>query len=323
METKTNTLNDGTPKLIIIVGPTGVGKTELAIKLATLYGGEIISADSMQVYRYMDIGTAKPSFEEMRAIRHHLIGIVNPDEKFNAALFIEKAHSVIEQLQATGTRIFVVGGTGLYIRALLGGLFEGPGALNELRESYMRDLQNFGSEYLYRKLQKTDRMAAGQIHPHDTVRIMRALEVYESTGKSIITHQDVHRFGEQKYEYIALGLTMNRSLLYERTDARVDRMIKCGLVDEVAHLLEMGYDVTLKPMQSMCYRYIVDYLSGFRDINDAIHNIKRDTRHYAKRQLTWFNKDANIRWFHPDDTSSIRNELNGFLHIGCSQCMVP
>ncbi len=300
-------------RIIVIVGPTCVGKTELAIKLAEKYNGEIISADSMQVYRYMNIGTAKPSVEEKGSARHHLIDVVNPDEAFNAAIYMKEAAKIIEDLEKEGKAIFVVGGTGLYIKALLGGLFRGPGADNRLRALYRADQTKHGTAYIYGLLKERDKKAAGRIHPNDAARIIRALEFFDSTGESIIKKQEEHNFSEHRYNCIKIGLNIDRNLLYDKIDARADRMISDGLVEEVERLMEMGYDESIKPMQAMHYRYITDYIKGRKDKAEAIRLLKRDTRRYAKRQMTWFRRDDDIKWFIPKNSDLVKCEIDTFL----------
>jgi tRNA dimethylallyltransferase len=301
------------PSLVIIVGPTGVGKTDLALKLAEDYKGEIISADSMQVYRYMDIGTAKPTAEERKRIQHHLIDVVDPDEEFNAALFVKRSERIIETLHQERKRIFVVGGTGLYVRALVGGLFDGPGADHDLRDFYHDMCDRYGKAYLHELLKTRDFLATERIHVNDTMRTIRALEVLESTGKSIVTMQEEHAFKDRVYNYKIIGLKRERDFLYERIDRRVETMMTEGLVDEVKKLIRMGYGESLKPMQSMCYRHIVDYIKGRCDKDEAIRLVKRDTRHYARRQITWFKKDKDVIWFDPDNSSTVSKEVENFF----------
>ncbi len=300
------------PRLVVILGPTCVGKTEIAIKLAGEYGGEIISADSMQVYRYMDIGTAKPTSEERSLVRHHLIDIVSPDEEFDAAMFVGRAREVINRVNSEDKSIFVVGGTGLYIEALIGGLFDGPGADRGLRDMYREDQEKYGGCYLYEKLKERDEAAVGKIHPNDIFRIIRALEVLELSGESIVKKRNDHNFGEKVYDYLKIGLMIDRYQLYERINKRVEKMILDGLVVEVEKLLEMGYDETLKPMQSFGYRHIVNYIKGMYDIQETVRLIKRDTRHYAKRQMTWFGTDKDIEWFAPSDIDAVRVRIEDF-----------
>jgi tRNA dimethylallyltransferase len=307
------TIADPKPRLIVLAGPTGVGKTELALQLALAAGGEIISADAMQVYRFMDIGTAKPASEQRLLVKHHLLDVADPDEPFNAALFIKHAQPVIEVLHAERRPIFVVGGTGLYIRALLGGLFAGPQADETLRASYRAALSANGPAYLYEKLKRKDEQAALRINPHDAVRIMRALEVFEISGQSIVEQQRQHHFGQRRYDYLKIGLMMERQPLFDRIGQRTDQMMTGGFVEEVRHLLARGYAASLKPMQSLGYRHVVHYLQGLHDLPAAIAAIKRDTRRYAKRQMTWFGSDREMIWFRPDDRDAIAKTVASFL----------
>ena len=307
------TITDPKPRLIVLVGPTGVGKTELALQLALAAGGEIISADAMQVYRFMDIGTAKPASEQRSLVRHHLLDVADPDEPFNAALFIKHAQPVIEALHAERRPIFVVGGTGLYIRALLGGLFAGPQADETLRASYREALSVNGPAYLYEKLKRKDEQAARRINPHDAVRIMRALEVFEISGQSIVEQQQQHHFGQRRYDYLKIGLMMERQPLFDRIGQRTDQMMTGGFVEEVRYLLARGYAASLKPMQSLGYRHVVRYLDGLHDLSTTVQAIKRDTRRYAKRQMTWFGSDREMIWFRPDDRDAIAKIVASFL----------
>ena len=299
-------------RVVIIVGPTGVGKTELALRIAEIWKGEIISADSMQVYRYMDIGTAKPSKAERAAIPYHLIDVVNPDEPFNASMYVNLARKAIEA--ADGNKTFlVVGGTGLYIKALLGGIFSAPGADEGLREYYRHQLRDFGGEYLYRTLKDKDEKAAGAIMRNDAVRIIRALEVLELTGKSIMEQHQEHRFQDRPYNYLKIGLVMEREQLFERIEQRAEGMIVRGFVEEVRWLMEHGYHEGLKSMQSLGYRHIARYLRDRGKLEESLYLMKRDTRRYAKRQITWFNADKEINSFHYDDVSSIMEKIKGFM----------
>jgi tRNA dimethylallyltransferase len=285
------------PRLIVVVGPTAVGKTGAAIALARHLNGEIISADSMQVYRHMDIGTAKPTPEERNQAPHHLIDIVNPDEAFNASCFMEKARGVIADIQKRGKAIVVVGGTGLYIRALLGGLFDGPSADEELRSQYFAILEKDGKAGLYETLKAKDSQAAAVIHPNDTSRMIRALEVLELTGLSIVEQQLEHGFAHQPYSVLKIGLRAERAVLYERIEVRTDLMMAQGFLAEVRRLLDMGFHKGLKPMQALGYKQLVRVLGGELDLEEAVCQVKRETRRYAKRQLTWFGADPDVRWF--------------------------
>lgn len=300
-------------QIIVIAGPTCVGKTKLAIDMAKTFGGEIISADSMQVYRYMDIGTAKPTCVEKKYAKHHLIDVVNPDEDFNAAIYTTEAAKIIDRLAKEMKRIFVVGGTGLYIKALLGGLLRGPGRDNELRTLY-RDYQTeYGTINLYELLKKKDENAAGKIHPNDATRIIRALEYFDKTGESIVAEQEMHGFNDNCYECMKIGLNIPRDILYDKIEKRADRMISNGLVEEVADLMGRGYDESIRPMQTMHYKYVMDLIRGRKDMAETVRLLKRDTRRYAKRQLTWFRRDDDIRWFNPGDFDPIKKSIDDYL----------
>lgn len=301
------------PRLIIIQGPTGVGKSALALTLAKRWGGEILSADSMQVYRYLDIGTAKPTPREQREIKHHLLDLVNPDEPFNAARYVREAEAVIDVLHRKGTPIFVVGGTGLYIRGLVGGLFlEGP-PREELRKHYLELLSLYGPERLYRLLKERDPAAASVLAERDAVRIVRALEVKETTGRSITELHRDHQFGRRRFAALKIGLILPREELYRRIEERIEAMIVSGLIDETKGLLADGYPGDVKPLHTFNYRHVVDYLEGRCGLAEAIRLLKRDTRRYAKRQLTWFKKDPEIRWHSPGATEEITWEIEKFL----------
>lgn len=301
------------PSVIILVGPTGVGKTRMALKMAGLFGGEIVSADSLQVYRGMDIGTAKPTPEERQYVPHHLIDVADPDQPFDVSRYCDLAHGVIARLHKEKKPVFVVGGTGLYVKALLGGLIAGPGADESLRETLRDEMKRLGKSHLYEKLRMQDDRAAAQINPNDGVRIIRALEVLELTGRSIVDHQQEHRFRERPYEVIKMGLMLDKTVLKSRIEDRTDRMIDVGFVDEVRRLLAMGYSRSLKPMQSLGYRHICAFLAGEGDLEGAVRLIKRDTYRYAKRQMTWFTADREISWLAPDDFDAAAGKIRFFL----------
>jgi tRNA dimethylallyltransferase len=301
------------PRLIILLGPTGAGKTALALRLAGRFGGEIVSADSMQVYRGMDIGTAKPTPEERGMIPHHLLDVVSPDAPFDVSRYCELARAAIARLHREGKAVFVVGGTGLYLRALVGGLIEGPGADETLRQTLKEEMKRLGKHHLYERLRERDPLAAVQIHPRDGIRIVRALEVLELTGRSIVDHQRAHRFRERPYEVLTIGLMPGRERLWTAIDERTERMIAHGFVDEVRRLLAMGCDGSLKSMQSLGYRHLVAHLAGKGDLAEAIRLIKRDTRRYAKRQLTWFAADAEVHWQDPGDEAGAAERIDAFL----------
>jgi tRNA dimethylallyltransferase len=302
------------PRLAVIVGPTAVGKTQTGMKYAFQLGGEIVNADSMQVYRRMDIGTAKPSANDRTAVPHHLIDIVDPDEDFNVSIFVRLARNVIHQLHDRSKPVFVVGGTGLYIRALIGGLLRSQDPDYELREFYRSQVNNYGIDYLYGQLQTRDPESAFKINPHDTVRIIRALEVLDLMGHPIAELQRSHQFMEKPYIVLKIGLTMEKQALFQRIDERIDQMIKGGLIEEVRMLLQMGYDETCKAMQSLGYRHILAYLKGSLTLDDAVRRMKRDSRSYAKRQMTWFKKEPDIHWFLlPDNMDRIGETISTYF----------
>jgi len=302
------------PKIVIICGPTGIGKTSVAIDIAGSVNGEIISADSMQIYKYMDIGTAKPTIEEQSRVRHHLIDIVDPDENFDAAKFSKRAHEKIAELYTRGIAPLLVGGTGLYIKALAHGLFDADAANLDIRKRLKKEAVISGTGVLHKRLTACDPDAAGRIHPNDTYRIIRALEMVEATGKTISKHQEDHGFTDKRYVVIKIGLKMERKVLYDRINKRVDAMIEKGLVDEVKCLLDRGYSENLKSMQSIGYRHIVDFIKGRLSWDETLRTIKRDTRRYAKRQMTWFNADPEIVWANPNNVEDIMLRVKDFYH---------
>ncbi len=287
-------------QLIVICGPTAVGKTGFAIEMARQFGGEIIGADSMQIYRRMDIGTAKPTARELKRVVHHMVDILNPDEDFDAVRYARLADGCIARLASEEKVPFVVGGTGLYIKALVYGLTAAAPAATRIRERLQGELAVSGAPAMHHRLQACDPASAVRIHPNDTYRILRALEVFELTGRSITRHYEDHGFAASRYDALYIGLALPRDELYERINRRVEIMVAEGFVDEVRTLLEEGYADDLKSMQSLGYRHMVDYLRGRIEWDAAVRAMKRDHRRYAKRQLTWFGAIPNMHWLAPD-----------------------
>lgn len=304
------------PKILILVGPTAIGKSRVALMIAEKFKGEIVNGDSMQVYRYMDIGTAKPSEKELGRVRHHLIDIRNPDEDFDAARFRDEASKAITDIKDRGLIPIVVGGTGLYIKALTEGVFNAPPVDKELRERLRREAEESGISVLYNRLTDVDQEAAARIPPNNTHRVIRALEIFYQTGRPISQYQREHAFSERPYNSLKIGLYRKRETIYKNIDDRVESMIKAGFVDEVERILKMGYSHGLKAMQAIGYAHICNHLQGEYDLEEAIRLIKRDTRHYAKRQMTWFGRDHDIRWFDMSEEvclEHIFDKVRGFI----------
>jgi tRNA dimethylallyltransferase len=288
-----------------------VGKTELALEIALRLGSEIVNADSMQVYRHMDIGTAKPGAKERALVPHHLLDIADPDESFDAARYAELARPVIETILGRGRIPLIVGGTGLYLKILTKGICSGAPGDQEVKKQLIREMEEQGLPKLHEELLRIDPEAAGRIHPHDRQRIVRALEVFRLTGSPLSLRQAQHRFSEQIYRSIKIFLYRDRNVLYERINRRVLQMIDEGLLEEVRRLMEKGYGPELKPMQSLGYRQMAAYLRGELTWDSAVSEMQRATRQYAKRQLTWFRADPEFRWFYAEDRQGIREWIQG------------
>lgn len=297
--------------LIVIAGPTATGKTSLSVNLSDFFDMEIINADSRQVYKYMDIGTCKPTIEERRRVVHHLLDIVLPDQEYNAGKFTQDAEVVIKNINSRNKIPFIVGGTGLYIKALTYGLDFIPGKDDKIRLELKEILQKEGTEELYQTLQKVDPDATKNIHPNDFIRILRALEIYYQTGKPVSSlHTWEKNKNRLKFRILSIGLYMERKKLYETIRNRVDKMIKEGWIDEVRFLLEAGYNENLNSLKGIGYKQICQYLKGELKLNEATGLIKRDTCRYAKRQMTWFRNMKDIIWFDITDESNKKDVLN-------------
>ncbi len=302
--------------VLVLVGPTAIGKTELSLAIAEKFNCEIISLDSMQVYRYMDIGTAKVSIEERQRVPHHLLDVVDPDEHYDASRYVADALCAIQAIHAREKLPLITGGTGMYLRALLSGLFEIKAGDEQLREELRQKLDKAGSSKLHEELRLIDYKTAKKIHVNDTHRLIRALEIYYSTGKNWSTHIDEQLQNEEKqprFERLCtVGLTTEREKLYKRINERTALMLKAGLKEEVQKLLSMGYRRELKSMQSIGYRHMIEHLLDKVDIGETERLLARDTRRYAKRQYTWFKK-AQVDWQEVDKTSEIYRVFDCFL----------
>jgi tRNA dimethylallyltransferase len=288
------------PKIVVVCGPTGTGKTSGAIELARRLGGEIVGADSMQVYRHMDIGTAKPTAEEQAAVPHHLIDMADPDQQYDAARYTRDAGIAIHRLHRKGKAALVVGGTGFYIRALVWGVLDAPPSDPQIRLQLQETLRQEGASALFQRLRACDPATADRLHPHDTYRVIRALEVFAVAGRPLEDFYRQHRDAERPYEVMTFGLHREREALYERINRRVDRMMAAGFVEEVRGLLDRGYGPELRSMQALGYRHVAAWLGRQCNRAEAIDTMKRDTRRYAKRQLTWFRPLEGIEWIPPE-----------------------
>ena len=307
--------------LIILSGPTAVGKTALSIELAKRVNGAIISADSMQVYKYMDIGSAKIMPEEMDGVKHYLIDELNPEDEFNIVVFQKKAKAALNEIYANGQIPIIAGGTGFYIQALLYDIdFDNQDCDEDFRTELEQIAKEQGNEVLHAKLQQIDPVSAEKIHANNVKRVIRALEFYHLTGKPISEHNEAEQQKESPYNFAYFVLNDDREHLYKRIDMRVDIMLKNGLIEEVKRLKEMGYHRDMVSMQGLGYKEILDYLDGKSTLEEAIYILKRETRHFAKRQLTWFRRERDVIWidkqaYNYDET----NILNDMCHLLCTK----
>ncbi len=304
---------DEKKKIVVLSGPTASGKTALAIELAASYGAEIVSADSIQIYRHMNIGSAKPTDDEKARIYHHMIDIRDPDEEYSVGDYVRESRSIIESLTEKKKIPMVVGGTGLYIRGLLGGLVDIPASDPDLRAGLFREAQESGSDALFDRLKLVDAESAERIGFQNLPRIVRALEIFELTGERMSDLIRRHVFQDRPYQVVFICISPAREVLYERIDKRVESMLKTGLLEEVIKLRGMGYSSTLKSMQSLGYRHAAMILDGVAEFEEATGLMKRDTRRYAKRQLTWFRSEPDAKWFDPCNFSAIEVCIENFL----------
>lgn len=298
-------------KVIVIVGPTCSGKTKVSIELALKLNSEIISADSRQIFNYLEIGTAKPSIEELNSIKHHFINYLEPDEKYNVSRFENDALEIIEKLFSKNKIPVVVGGSGLYINAIIDGIFDAVEADDDFRQEFNSLREKFGNQYWYDELNKVDPLSASEMLPQNWKRVMRALEVYHLTGQPIWKFQREYK-RESNINFIQYGIEWPREILYENINNRVITMISNGLVDEVKNLLNQGYDSKLNSLNTVGYKEIISYLQNEISLDRAVELIKRNTRHYAKRQLTWFRKDKRINWIKVDSENQL-NEIPDYI----------
>ena len=297
------------PLLIAIAGPTASGKSALAVQAALRVDGEIINCDSLQLYRELRIGTGKPSARETGSVPHHLYDFLNPDEIYSAGRYMVEARRTCRQVRERGKVPFVVGGTGLYLRALLAGVFEGPSRCEAVRDRLEKIVQRRGQERMHRLLARKDPATARKIGVGDRRRLIRALEVYFLTGTPISRLQE-QRKPLAGYRILKIGLNLPRSLLYQRIDSRARKMFRCGLLDEVDRLLRTGYDESCKAFEALGYRYAVQTLRGELKLEDAIELTIRDTRRYAKRQMTWFRREDGMRWIQsPGESETALTQL--------------
>ncbi len=300
--------------VLVLIGPTAIGKTELSLKLSEAFNCEIISVDSMQVYRYMDIGTAKIPPGERRSVPHHLIDIINPDENYDAVRFADDCLKAIKNIHQRSSIPLLTGGTGLYLHALKYGFFDSPPINPDVRSGLRARLNHEGVNKLHEELSLHDRISADKIHKNDTYRIVRALEVFYSSGVPLSAHQlkttaPAARFSRM----LTIGLTSERPALYRRINTRTQAMIEGGFEEEVRSLLQRGYSAELKSMQSIGYRHMHNYIAGLWSMDQMIAELSRDTRRYAKRQYTWFNKDESITWFNRNDKNLVLPFVDNWL----------
>ena len=302
-------------KLVVLTGPTAVGKTKLSIELAKKIDGEIISADSAQVYKHMDIGSAKIRPEEMEGIPHYLVDELEPSEEFNVVVFQQKTKQYMQEIYERGHIPILVGGTGFYIQAVLYDInFSVDDDNHQIREELESLAKEKGAEFMHEELRKVDPASADAIHANNIKRVIRALEYYKLTGQKISEHNEEQRKNESPYDFSYFVLNDHRDLLYERIDKRVDEMVTEGLIEEVKHLKEAGYNRSYVSMQALGYKEIFSFLDGEISLDDAIYIIKRDTRHFAKRQITWFKREKEVIWVNKPEFEYNNEKIIDFMY---------
>jgi tRNA dimethylallyltransferase len=306
--------------LIILTGPTAVGKTKLSLSLAKAVDGEIISADSMQVYRYMDIGSAKIRPEEMEGIPHHLIDVLDPSEDFNVVKFQAMALQAMEEIYKKGRIPILAGGTGFYIQAIVKGIdFTENDDDSSFRKKLERLAGEKGNEYLHSRLCQVDPASGEAIHPNNVKRVIRALEFYEKTGQPISVHNEQERQKGSPYNYAYFVLNEDRSLLYQKIEQRIAQMMEEGLLEEVKRLSQQGYTKEMVSMQGLGYKELLSYLDGTYSLEEAVYVLKRDTRHFAKRQLTWFRREEDVIWLNKEAFDRDENRILAYMLFACEE----
>lgn len=310
-------MRPSTRPVVVVAGPTAAGKSGVAAALAERLGGEIVNADSMQVYRFLDIGTAKPSMADRARVPHHLLDVVPPDVPYNAGRYSREARAAAAQIHARGAAVFLTGGTGLYIRAFLDGLIEDPNADGEVRrgleDEAARAAEEGDPQRLHRRLVERDPLAAGRIHPNDLRRTVRALELSTRHGEPASQIRARHAFTDRPFETLYLVLDPGREELDRRIDARANAMIESGLLQECRALVDRGYTATLRPLQAIGYRHVMPVVEGSDTLANALQGMQRDTRHFARRQRTWFRSVAGSVWLDPNDLPTIESRVRAFL----------
>jgi tRNA dimethylallyltransferase len=293
--------------VVVLVGPTAVGKSRVAVEVAKAFETEVLTADSRQVYRGMDIGTDKPTPEERQGIPHRLIDLVNPDESFNAGLYRRQALDEIERLYRDCRLPLVVGGTGLYVRTLLKGLCDAPPADPIVRGALQQEAKDHGHDRLYARLVAVDPVVAARLHPRDESKVIRALEVHRVSGRRMSEYQQEHGFAERPFSALIIGLNRDRDALYRRIEKRIDWQLTHGLIEETKQLLAQGYRRDSAAMKGLGYRQVGEHLAGEYDATEMVRRFKRDTRHYSKRQMTWFRKEPGIQWLTIEESESVQH----------------
>lgn len=301
--------------LVIIAGPTAVGKTDISIEVAKRLNGEIVSADSMQIYKYLSIGSAKPTQEEMQEIKHHLIDEIDPRTEFSVSAYKELAKKYIQEIASKNKLPIVAGGTGLYVNSLIYDMdFSNTCSNNEIRDKLTREYEEYGNEYLHNKLKEVDIKASQRIHPNNVQKVIRALEIFYTSGE---TTKDFSNdlVENEDYNYLLIGLNRDREELYERVNMRVGIMIEEGLIEEVKNLMDMGLKTEDISMKGIGYKEVIGYLDGEYDLERAIYLIKRNTRRYAKRQLTWFKRYNKMKWFNLDKDTNKEKIISNIIEF--------